>query len=107
MAYYIAKLRNQRTRTGELLREDLSKVFPDHYRRLSKSGHYVYEGQTADQIIDAYLQTPRKETVEHGHRYGSDPWAKLARQVVERGEKLYRDRTGYFSEKDLRLKTRP
>lgn len=85
MAYYIAKLRNQRTRTGELLHEDLSKVFPDHYRRLPKSGHYVYEGQTADQIIDEYL-------VEQGQRHGSDQWGKLMRQVVERGEKLYQDR---------------
>jgi len=85
MAYYIAKLRNQRTRTGELLNEDLSKVFPDHYRRLSKSGHYVYEGQTADQIIDEYL-------VEQGQRHGSDQWGKMMRQVVERGEKLYQDR---------------
>jgi len=85
MAYYIAKLRNQRTRTGELLNEDLSKVFPDHYRRLSKSGHYVYEGQTADQIIDEYL-------VEQGQRHGSDQWGKMMRQVVERGERLYQDR---------------
>ena len=85
MSYYIAKLRNQRTRTGELLNEDLSKVFPDHYRRLSKSGHYVYEGQTADQIIDEYL-------VEQGQRHGSDQWGKMMRQVVERGEKLYQDR---------------
>ena len=85
MSYYIAKLRNQRTRTGELLNEDLSKVFPDHYRRLSKSGHYVYEGQTADQIIDEYL-------VEQGQRHGSDQWGKMMRQVVERGEKLYQAR---------------
>ena len=92
MAYYIAKLRNQRARTGGIPYEDLSKVFPDHYRRLSKSGHYVYEGQTADQIIDAYLETPRKDTVEHDHRYGSDQWGRLMRLVVERGERLYQDR---------------
>ena len=85
MAYYIAKLRNQRTRTGELLNEDLSKVFPDHYRRLSKSGHYVYEGQTADQIIDEWL-------TEFGHKVGSREWCRMIRLVVERGEEMYQGR---------------
>jgi hypothetical protein len=92
MAYYIAKIRIMRNRTEDFRNEDLSKVFPDHYRKLSDSGYYLYEGETADQIIDRYLKTSREPTADLPQRHGSDPWGKLARQVVERGEKLYEDR---------------
>lgn len=81
-AYYIAKLRNQRR---DLLDKDLSKEFPDHYRRFSVSGHYVFEGHTAEKIIDDWLG-------ERGHRRGSDRWAKMVRLAVERGEELYKGR---------------
>ena len=77
-AYYIAKLRNQRT---EILERDLSAEFPKHYRKLAESGHYIYEGETADQVIEASLE-------RLGYKRGSNEWARIVRMAILRGEEL-------------------
>ena len=78
-SYQISKSRSVKAKLGRAYDgPPFDELYPDHYERL-KNGHMSFVGQTADEILEEYLETK-------GHPPASKEYFKLAEIVIAQAE---------------------